>query len=73
MTKGWQSLPRWAATITYKTDNGPLEVDHVFQELEDLHDLVERGPNFFAIEKIVVTINAGPFETTPTVEEAEAQ
>jgi hypothetical protein len=49
--------PRWRAVIWYlseKGENGILEVEHFFEELGELHDLVERGPSFWAIEKIEI-------------------
>lgn len=56
---------RWTATVYYHTAAGePLTVTHDFDELADLHDLIERGPNFYAIERIVVRINAGDLAVT---------
>jgi hypothetical protein len=63
---------RWLATITYRTDNGLVAVDHAIEEIEDLHDIVERGPNFYAIEEIRIVI-ANNIEPGLTVEIAEAQ
>ena len=34
---------RWNAVIKFK--DGTLE-DHAFEELEELHDIVERGPDW---------------------------
>ena len=45
---------RWKAVVYYRTDNGPLDVEHEFEELEELHDLVEHGPHWDTIEKIEV-------------------
>jgi hypothetical protein len=28
---------RWLAVVTYRSEAGPLEVDHHFEELEELH------------------------------------
>jgi hypothetical protein len=49
--------PRWRAVIWYlaeKGENGLLPVEHLIEELEELHDLVERGPVFQCIEKIEI-------------------
>ena len=46
-------LKRWRATITY--DNGALR--HDIDELSELHDIVERGANFYSIAKIEIVIN----------------
>jgi len=45
---------RWVATVTYY---GPLTVTHHFDELEQLQYIIERGPNFYLIESIVVAPN----------------
>ena len=46
---------RWMAEITY-TDGTPPDVV-AFEELFELQDIVERGPDWNAIERIVVTLN----------------
>jgi hypothetical protein len=43
---------RWRATIYYRTDVGLIDVEHELQELADLHDIVENGPSWYAIERI---------------------
>lgn len=63
---------RWHATVTYRSAQGPTTVEHRFQELEDLHDLVERGPDWNAIMSITVTL-ARPTSPALTLEEAEGQ
>ncbi len=47
---------RWHATIYYRSDDGGVDVEHDFEEIEELHDIVERGPDWNAIDKIVVTL-----------------
>jgi hypothetical protein len=44
---------RWQAMIAY--DDGLFE--HEFDELHELHYLVEGGRNFYSIKSIVITIN----------------
>ncbi len=39
-------------TITYRSENGPIDVDHYIEELDEIHDLVERGPNWDTISEI---------------------
>lgn len=47
---------RWMAEIYYT--EGDVIIDYVsFEELEDLHDIVESGPDWNTIEKIVVYLN----------------
>jgi hypothetical protein len=47
-------LIRWHAEVHYRTDNGPLLVEHDFEELMELHDRIELGPHWDTIEKIEV-------------------
>lgn len=46
--------PRWVATIYYRTDAGVVDVEHQFEELDMLHDIVERGPSFYTIDRIEI-------------------
>ena len=46
---------RWMAEITYR-DNGRPLIEQ-FEELYELHHIVEVGPNWNEIEQIVVTLN----------------
>ncbi len=46
---------RWMAEITYRTGRTMAVV--AFEELRELHDIVERGPNWNEIDQIVVTLN----------------
>ena len=45
---------RWRAVIWYRTDNGPVDVEHWLTELVDLDRRVEAGPHWDTIEKIEV-------------------
>lgn len=65
-------MNRWHAVITYRTVIGPNPVEHDLEELSDLHDLVERGPHWDAIESIVVTRANYNTATDLTVEKAAA-
>jgi hypothetical protein len=62
---------RWHATIFYRTDAGSLDVQHDFEELCELDELVEAGPHWGTIEQIVIKY-AGGVEADLTVEEAAA-
>jgi hypothetical protein len=49
----------------------PIEVDHHFEELNELHDIIERGPDWNTIEGIFIRLN--PHRTAypeDTVEDA---
>lgn len=62
-------MHRWVAEIDYQHDDGVRTVTRGLHELTELHDIVEAGPNFYAI----VAIRIGPprHSAPLTVEEAE--
>ena len=64
---------RWYAEITYKTELGSCAVPHAFEEIEDLHEIVECGPNFYGIERIVITPQPLAGVTGRTIESLEAE
>lgn len=66
-------MMRWYAEITYNTNAGLLDVAHAFEELEELHDIVERGPNFYAIKQIVISPRPLAGVTGKTIEQLEAE
>ena len=45
---------RWRAVVIYRTDAGPLDVEHFLEELHELHDRVEGGPHWDTIQRIEV-------------------
>lgn len=51
---------RWTATVWYRTDAGLIDVAHTFEELDMLHNLVERGPDFYAIDRIEIRHSDNP-------------
>jgi len=48
---------RWKASAEYKTDNGPVCIEHFFEEIADLHLIIERGPDWNTLTRCVVTLN----------------
>ena len=49
---------RWKAVAVYQQRNGPdIERSWMIQELIELHDAIERGPNCAAIKSITITYN----------------
>ncbi len=61
---------RWKAVIWYQTDSGkPLDVEYGIEELEELQDIVERGPDWNTILYITVTLDRRTDEGL-TLEEA---
>jgi hypothetical protein len=45
---------RWHATVAYRTELGAVDVEHDFEEIADLHDLIELGPHWDTIERIEI-------------------
>jgi hypothetical protein len=41
METGWPA-PRWRAVIRYRTENGSIDYEHFLNEIEDLHEIVEK-------------------------------
>lgn len=62
---------RWLATVTYKSECGLVPVEHDIEELDELHNLVERGPDWNAIEKIEIVLARKSHGETITIEAAE--
>ena len=48
---------RWIMSITYRAENGPVVVDYDMDELSEVHDIVERGPNWNAIMDITIQLS----------------
>lgn len=67
-----ESPLRWKAVATYRTANGPVDVEHFFEELEELHDLIEAGPDWNALVDIRVTLCRVIYPGS-TIEDAEAR
>lgn len=66
---------RWKAVITYRSElpEPPLRATRevFFEEIADLHSIVESGPNFYAVEGIVITLNDASLATTLEAAERE--
>ena len=48
---------RWKAVIEYRTDEGPKCVEHYFEEISDLHLIIEHGPDRNLLIRCTVTLN----------------
>ena len=59
---------RWIADITYRSESGPVDVRHHMEELEDLQNIVERGPDWHCIEDIRITLQRKDGEAVKTLE-----
>lgn len=48
---------RWKAIIEYETSDGPTSAEHFFEEISELHQIVEHGPDWNTILRCTVTLN----------------
>jgi hypothetical protein len=60
---------RWHAIVGYKTDSGVVDVQHDIDELGEIQQLVERGPDWNTITEITITLQIRSYDVT--VEETE--
>lgn len=51
-----ETIKRWWAEITYRTENGSESKAHEFEELVALHDIVEYGPDWNTIIDIRIVL-----------------
>jgi hypothetical protein len=51
------NTPRWKAVVEYRTEHGILDVEHALEEIEELQELVERGPDRNTIVQITITLD----------------
>jgi hypothetical protein len=64
--------PRWTATFWYRSNAGPVDVVHTFEELYTLHDLIELGPSFYCVERIEIRLSTPARAPALTLESPEA-
>ncbi|WP_054308561.1 hypothetical protein [Mesorhizobium sp. 1M-11] len=48
---------RWKAIIEYRTEEGARSIEHYFEEISDLHLIVEHGPDWNFLIRCTVTLN----------------
>jgi hypothetical protein len=65
------ALARWHATVTYRTDAGPLDVPMLLREIGDLQDRLEHAPHWDTIEKI--EIQRASYVDSPTLTTEQAK
>jgi len=58
---------RWMAEIHYITGPDEITVKAVaFEEIEDLDEVIERGPDWNTIDKIIITLNRSTVTPFPS-------
>lgn len=49
---------RWKAVIEYRhQDDGTEQVEHFFEEISELHPIIEHGPDWNLLIRCTVTLN----------------
>lgn len=48
---------RWKAVVEYRTEEGPMSIEHYFEEISDLHLIIEHGPDWNFLIRCTVTLN----------------
>jgi len=61
--------PRWNVILNYRTDSGPVDVHHDIEELRELEDIIEMGPDWRTLIDAKITLNRH-CEPTLTVEQS---
>jgi hypothetical protein len=59
---------RWKTEILFRDGTEDIQT---FEELAELQGIVERGPDWNEIDKIIITLNLRSDEPLPTVEELD--
>ena len=47
---------RWSATVTFKTEIGPVDTEYYFNEWHEFGEMIEQGADWYAIDKIEVRL-----------------
>ena len=48
---------RWKAVIEYSSDGEPQLAEHYFEEISELHLIIERGPAWNRFVRCTITLN----------------
>jgi hypothetical protein len=62
---------RWIVVATYKSDHGDIDVDWHMEELDELAEFIERGPDWNALIEMKIILNPKRRSYDDTVEQAE--
>lgn len=54
-------MTRWKAIVSYRTENGIVDVEYLLQEIVELQDIIERGPDWNALHNIKITRFENPY------------
>lgn len=48
---------RWKAVLEYRHQNGPVSIEHFLEEISELHQIIEHGPDWNTMIRCTVTLN----------------
>lgn len=66
-----ETSKRWKVIAVYRSENGPVDVEHFVEELEDIQEIIERGPDWNCLTSLSITLNRRfPQYENLTVEQA---
>lgn len=57
LSPGCGGAYRWIAVVTYRSESGPIDVIHEFEELYEIHALIEAGPDWSCIADIRISLS----------------
>ncbi|KZS55262.1 hypothetical protein ACC677_02500 [Rhizobium ruizarguesonis] len=60
---------RWKVCITYRYDDGPRETVTFIEEIAELDDIIEHGPDWNAMVDCQITLNGRNYPEDWTVEQ----
>ncbi|RWI29429.1 MAG: hypothetical protein E5X43_02140 [Mesorhizobium sp.] len=64
---------RWKAVLVYGHQNGPITIEHYLEEISELHNIIEHGPDWNTLIACTVTINRPDGGEEQNSEEKEAR
>lgn len=57
LTRPEVDTARWKAVLEYRTEHGIVDIEHGLEELDELQDIVERGPDWNSLVKITIILD----------------
>ena len=49
-------MKRWLVEVVYRSECGPMTVLHAVEELSEIEELVERGPDWNTIDHVMIRL-----------------
>lgn len=49
--------PRWHVVLWYRSDDGLFDVEHMVDEIDMVHGIVERGPDWHTLDRIEIRLS----------------